>query len=320
MVFAGCQLLLVGTIALASAAFVTLLPHEHTFLNSTLAGLHDYHHDGSLVAFMVHNRVSFAGALLITGWLYLWLAIRPLRRGESWAWWTLLISGYAGGSSFLAYLGHGYIDSWHAAGTAGIMLTMALGLALSYPVLQRPRGFIALLPPGNKAKSEPPKTLEMSGRWFMTVWAAATIGGGSLVLLTGMLPIFVPQDLEFMQTTAAGLERISIRLLPFIAHDRIGFGGALVAWGVAALACVWHGLEPGHNRLLLWLAAAWLVGVITAIGIHPVVGYNSLSHLLPFMVKDGAFVLGLGCWYYNSTAPFFQGAASRLTSTADRPR
>jgi hypothetical protein len=121
--------------------------------------------------------------------------------------------------------------------------------------------------------------------------------GGFCISLTGMFPIFVPQDLAYMQTTVAALEQINSRLIPFIAHDRIGFGGALFSWGIAALACIWFGLKPGSPRLLYWMSFLWLIELLTAIAIHPVVGYNSLSHLMPFLVKDSFFLLGLSFVY-----------------------
>ena len=62
-----------------------------------------------------HDRVSFGGTLIAIGVLYLWLLEFPLRRGEEWAWWTLLLSGCLGFSSFFAYLIYGYLDLWHAA-------------------------------------------------------------------------------------------------------------------------------------------------------------------------------------------------------------
>jgi hypothetical protein len=131
------------------------------------------------------------------------------------------------------------------------------------------------------------------GRILLSVWAIGTMTGGLFISLTGMFPIFVPQDLEFMQTTAEALEQINSRLIPFIAHDRIGFGGALFSWGLAALACIWHGLKPGNQQLLYLMSFLWLIELITAIAIHPIVGYNSLSHLMPFLVKDGFFLIGL---------------------------
>jgi len=66
---------------------------------------------------MIHDRATFGGVLIAIGTLYLWLAEFPFRRGDAWAWWTLLLSGFVGFLSFLGYLGYGYLDSWHGIAT-----------------------------------------------------------------------------------------------------------------------------------------------------------------------------------------------------------
>lgn len=309
----GWMLIGVATIALVTAASVVLLPHELTYLRATVPELYQGHHDGSLIGYIIHNRVSFAGALLITGGFYLWLVYRPLRRGESWAWWTLLISGFLGSATIFNYLAHDYLDSWHAVGTTGIALTLAVGLALSYRGLERPNRIGILMPP--KLKRELLAFREWSplfiGRLLLSVWALGTISGGLIISLTGMFPIFVPQDLAYMQTTMGALEQINSRLIPFIAHDRIGFGGALFSWGLAALACIWHGLKPG-SRLLYWMCFLWLVELITAIAIHPAVGYNSLSHLTPFLIKDSFFLLGLAFVHPQLVQPVMEDGRNTI--------
>jgi hypothetical protein len=289
----------VAAIALLTAASIVLLPHELAFLQATVPELYQGHHDGSLVGYIIHNRVSFAGALLITGGFYLWLVFRPLRRGESWAWWTLLLSGFLGSATIFNYATHGYLDSWHALGTTGIALTLGLGLLLSFRGLERPNHISTLIPPNFMQQLLAVREWSpwFIGRLLLSIWAIGTITGGLVISLTGMFPIFVPQDLEFMQTTVDALAQINSRLIPFIAHDRIGFGGALFSWGLAALACIWHGLKPGSLHLLYLMAALWFIELLTAIAIHPVVGYNSLSHLMPFLIKDSFFLLGLAFVY-----------------------
>jgi hypothetical protein len=124
----GWMLIGVAATAFVTAASIVLLPHEIAFLQATVPELYQGHHDGSLIGYIIHNRVSFAGALLITGGFYLWLVFRPLRRGESWAWWVLLLSGFLGSATIFNYATHGYLDSWHALGTTGIAMTHGLGL------------------------------------------------------------------------------------------------------------------------------------------------------------------------------------------------
>ncbi len=113
-------LMLSGLVALYLGATGRLLPHDERFLGMSARDLCAVH-GCRIVHFMIHDRVSFGGALVAVGALYLWLAESPLRRGQAWAWWVVLFSGAVGFGSFFAYLGSsGYLDSWHAAATLAL--------------------------------------------------------------------------------------------------------------------------------------------------------------------------------------------------------
>ena len=122
----------------------------------------------------------------------------------------------------------------------------------------------------------------------------ATIGiaaGGLTIMTVGATSVFVPTDLEFIGTTKAQVQAINARLVPLIAHDRAGFGGALVSCGVAMFFAVFFG-RPSKS---LWqaLATAGAFGFVTAIGVHPVIGYNSVPHLAPAVLGALVFLTGL---------------------------
>ncbi len=287
---AGWILIVIALAAFVTAASIRVLPHETQFLNSTIADIALQDHAGNLVGFMVHNRVSFAGALMATGLLYVWLAHGPLRQGEAWAWWAFLFSGYTGASSFLSYFLTNYIDVWHGLGTLGISLTITIGLVLSYPTLKAPRGLRCLWPTDLFTDMFSAFSL---GRFLLSVWAIGMIGGGALVLETGVVRVFVPEDLQFMRSTVDTIRQIDPQVIPFVAHDRIGFGGALIACGLVSILCIWHMLHRQRLVALGWLSAAWFVRMLTAIGVHPLVGYLNWWHLLPFLLIDSAFLLGL---------------------------
>src|SRR5690349_13900176 len=105
-------LILSGLTALYLGLTGRFLPHDEQFLGMSAGDLCALH-GCRIVHFMVHDRVSFGGTVLAIGLLYLWLTESPLRNGEAWAWWTLVLSGLVGFASFFAYLGYGYLDTWH---------------------------------------------------------------------------------------------------------------------------------------------------------------------------------------------------------------
>jgi hypothetical protein len=133
------------------------------------------------------------------------------------------------------------------------------------------------------------------GRALLLAVAGGMIAGGLTVMTFGMTRVFVPQDLTFMGLARSDLQSISTRLIPLIAHDRAGFGGAICTTGVTVLICVWCA-SPSRS---LWqiLCVAGVVGFAAAIGVHPIVGYNDLLHLAPAIVGAIMFIVGLVlCW------------------------
>ena len=100
-----------------------------------------------------------------------------------------------------------------------------------------------------------------------------------------LLPIFA------LGLSPTDLDAINSRLIPLIAHDRAGFGGAILTTGMAAFFAVWCA-RPSRS---LWqaLLLAGGSGFAAAIGIHPIVSYNDLVHLAPAILGAVIFAVGL---------------------------
>jgi len=288
---AGLSLIFFGAFALFLSASLQFLPHDIQFLGMTAEELCRVS-DCRIVYFMFHDRVAFGGALIAIGSLYMWLAQFPLPEREAWAWWLFVISGAVGFSSFLAYLGYGYLDTWHGVGTLLLLPLFIVGLARSFSFLHPPKGIRSLLQPGIHV---PWLSSQGIGRMLLLATAVGMVAGGLTVMIVGMTVVFVPQDLHFMSLEPANLRTISERLVPLIAHDRAGFGGAICATGITVLFCVWCG-RPSKS---LWqvLLFSGLVGFAAAIGVHPAVGYNDLLHLAPAIVGAFFFLVGLALSY-----------------------
>ncbi len=145
---------LTGLALIGSGLFVSFqaitghfLPHDEAFLGMRAAELHAYR-DGRIVHFMIHDRISFGGAIFAVGTLYLYLAAVPLARGRAWAWWTLLLSGLVGFGSFLAYLGYGYLDTWHGVATLMLLPVFVWGMVKTHFIVKPPTGIRVLRKPG----------------------------------------------------------------------------------------------------------------------------------------------------------------------------
>src|SRR2546422_997276 len=57
-------------------------------------------------------------------------------QGAAWAWWTIAMSGAVGFLSFLSYLGHGYLDTWHGVGSVALVPVFVAGLLRSRAVVR----------------------------------------------------------------------------------------------------------------------------------------------------------------------------------------
>ena len=149
LTFTGVSLILCGCFALFLSASRQFLPHDVQFLGITaeqLCGIQKCR----VVYFMFHDRVAFGGALIAIGALYTWLAEFPLGQHKAWAWWLFIVSGFSGFGSFLAYLGYGYLDTWHGLASLLLLLFVVVGLIKSRPILEQPHGISSLLRPGSR--------------------------------------------------------------------------------------------------------------------------------------------------------------------------
>ena len=129
--FTGLCLILSGGFALMQSASGHFLPHDVQYLGMTAEQLCSFN-QCKVVHFMFHDRVSFGGAIMGIGIMYLWLAEFPLKQRRPWAWWVFAISGAAGFASFLSYLSYGYFDSWHGLATLLLFPCFLLGMILSW--------------------------------------------------------------------------------------------------------------------------------------------------------------------------------------------
>jgi hypothetical protein len=287
----GLALLFSGGFALFLAARREFLPHDIRYLGMSAEALCAL--GGCRVAaFMFHDRVAFGGTLLAVGTLYLWLAALPLRRGEPWAWWACAVSGAAGFLSFLAYLGYGYLDDWHAISTLLLLPVFVAGLWRTSKLI---RGERSAFPPLAVLRATgwivPWRSKAGVGKACLLLTSVGMVAAGLVILGVGMTRVFVPQDLEFIGTNASALARVNPHLLPLIAHDRAGFGGGLMSSGLLVGMCVWCA-TPSRS---LWqaLAAAGALGFGCAIGVHFAVGYRNTEHLLPAIIGALLFAIGM---------------------------
>ena len=283
----GLGLIFAGLFGVYLSITEQFLPHDLAYLGMTAAELCAIA-DCRIVHFMFHNRVSLAGAAIGVGTLHLWLAEFPLRQRQPWAWWVLAASGGVIYGSFLTFLGHGYVDTWHLVAMLVLVPVFVGGLLRTRALLPSPAGARSLLQPAARV---PWSSAYGIGRGCLLLSSFGLVAAGAVIMAVGMTWVFVPEDLGYLQLTTDELRSISPRLIPLISHDRACFGGAVCACGLAMLFCVWCG-EPSRS---LWqaLCVAGAAGFSTAIVVHPLIGYLDFIHLAPAVLGAAVFAAGL---------------------------
>ncbi len=287
LTFTGLALVLSGGFALFLALSGQFLPHDIQFLGMSAEQLCAWN-ECRVARFMIHDRAAFGGALIAIGILYMWLAEFPLREKQEWAWWLFAVSGVCGFGSFLAYLGYGYLDTWHGIATLFLLPVFCAGVVLTarrVVVLTSPRELFS------PYRAYPFWSRYTLGRAFLLGTTVGMVGAGLTILTVGTSIVFVPQDLEFMKLAPVELNLINARLIPLIAHDRAGFGGGILTTGITAFFALWCAKPSRH----LWqaLALAGISGFGSAIWIHFWVGYTDFIHLAPALLGATTFTLGI---------------------------
>lgn len=312
LLLTAASLVLAGSFFIFLAAAGEFLPHDIRYLGMTAADLCS-HAQCRITKFMIHDRAAFGGALFCVGVLYGYL-IMPLKNGQAWAWWLFLASGAVGFSSFLAYLSYGYLDTWHGIGTLLLLPVFTAGLVRSRRLVDPWRGPLTLITAGRLPDR---RSLGGLGRAALLLGAGGTAVGGAVIFLIGVTDIFVTTDLEFMGMRPEQFEAISPRLIPLIAHDRAGFGGAVLTTGLTALFCLWC----GEMSRALWetMLIGGGVALGTAIATHFLVGYTNTQHLAPVTLAAASMVIGLSLTARGAVFRSSGGLSDPRAPVAPRP-
>ena len=283
----GMALLMSGVFAVAQSITGQLLPHDVHALGMDAAVL-TRQANANLVRFMFHDRVAFGGTLVAIGMAYWWLAEFALPSDAAWAWWTLALSGGCGFLSFLAYLGYGYLDTWHGVATLMLLPVFLAGMWRARRLVAGPVRAASAW----RTDYKPATGTERAGRALLFFCGLGLIGAGATILVVGMTFVFVPQDVAFIGMAPDKLRTVSPVLVPIVAHDRAGFGGGLFTVGVLLAMLMRH--APLSRNLVQLVALMGLCGFGAALGVHFAIGYTDFVHLTPAYVGFLLFVVGAG--------------------------
>lgn len=279
----GFIMLLAGLITLVVSMTVVILPYDESFLRMTREQIMNV--NPNILYFMQHDRMTVAGTMISGGFLYMQLARHGVRNGLQWARKAIHIAGIFGFLGILLFLGFGYFDWLH-----GLLWLLLLPFFLIGSRVTR--NF-------NEHPSSKNRTNHVA--WKKSLWGQLSfvslgisfILAGIFISIVGMTEVFIPTDLMYICMNPEQLKELNDRLIPVIAHDRAGFGSALISVGLLVLMLALWGFQQGEK----WVWYTFLIGGIPAFsaGIitHFVIGYTTFIHLLPAYLGVLLFVVGL---------------------------
>lgn len=269
----GIGLIIAGIGAATIALGPVLLWYDRDYLGLSVHDLHGVNHH--LVGFLQHDRLTMAGNMIGIGVLYLGLAWGGLREGHRWARNALLISGLVAFLTYFYFLVTGFLEPLHTLVVVGLfpMLLLAVWRAPSVPhwppIVEGP---------------ESERRRALWGQLLMIAVGGGLFVAGAVISTVGLTSVFVPTDLDFLGTSAAALRAANQHLPPFIAHDRAGFGGALMGAGLAVLLISLWGWRRGERWVWWSLLIGCAFGTVPVLAIHFAIGYTHFEHLLPVYV------------------------------------
>lgn len=279
---AGIGLIVAGVGAGAIAAGPVLLGYDRDYLGLGVDDLRRI--NANLVHFIRHDRISMAGNMIGLGALYVGLSWGGLRRGRVWARNVMLISGLVAFLTLFYFVGTGFVDPLHTV-VVVVLFPMLLAAVWNKPY-----------PPRWRALPDGPESERRRALWAQLIIIG--VGGGLAVAglvisLVGLSDVFVPTDLQYMHTHGDALRSADPQLVPFIAHDRAGFGGALIGSGLAVTLIAMWGFRRGERWVWWTLLAGFVAGTVPALAVHYAIGYTNFIHLLPVYVLVVATAVAL---------------------------
>jgi dihydroorotate dehydrogenase len=137
------QLLLIihGFALLGAGATISVIGITDVFVHEDLEFMHTTAEtlmlaNPRLVPLIAHDRATFGGMLLASGWVFLLPALWGFRRGSAWLWWTFLVGGLAAYSAAIGvHFSVGYMNLKHLLPAFGGLILFLFGLILSYQFL-----------------------------------------------------------------------------------------------------------------------------------------------------------------------------------------
>lgn len=279
----GLGILIGGLIALYFALTTVILNYDETFIGLTHQQLNLI--NPQILAFMAHDRMSLAGTMISAGILYMSLAYFGIRRQLHWAKVAFHSAAIIGFLGILLFIGYGYFDWLHGLFWLLLLPLYALSWRESKTANRSPQSW--------HDTNDYVWMRGVYGQLLFVMLGFLLLAGGIVISFIGITKVFVSTDISFLCMPVEMLQSISDMLIPVIAHDRAGFGSALISVGILVLCLSLWGFRAGERWLWYTYAFGALPAFLAGIGTHFAIGYTTFIHLLPLYLLVVIYLLGL---------------------------
>lgn len=279
----GLSILIGGLLALVISMSAIILPYDEFFLNMTKEYINDF--NNRILFFMAHDRMTLAGTMISGGIVYIALAYFGIRKGLLWAKQATDAAAIIGFLGILMFIGYGYLDWLH--------LLFWIVLAPFYIIgFMKTRHFKGTPSSSNKSNHVIWRHSLVGQLLFVVLGFSLTLGG-IIISYIGITNVFIPTDILYICMPPDMLDAFNDRLIPVIAHDRAGFGSALISVGLLILMLSLWGFQQGNKWVWWTLLIGGIPAFTSGISIHFAIGYTTFIHLLPAYFALTLFVVGL---------------------------
>ncbi|MEI5905556.1 dihydroorotate dehydrogenase [Bacillus spongiae] len=279
----GLFILLGGILAFLFSLTTIILPYDEAFLKMKKEAIWKF--NNRVMLFMAHDRMTLAGTMISGGIVYMTLAKYGIKEGLKWAKQATDTAAIVGFLGIFLFIGYGYFDWLH-------LLFWLVLLPFFLYGFYKTKG-ITGTPTSPNRKNHTIWRRALYGQFFFVVLGFSFVIGGIVISLYGVTAIFVPTDLLYICMSPEQLQSFNERLIPVIAHDRAGFGSALLSVGLLVLMLALWGFQQGKKWVWWTFFIGGLPAFFTAIYIHFAIGYTSFIHLLPAYFALALFFSGL---------------------------
>jgi len=279
----GLLITLGGLIALFFSMTFVILPYDEAFLGLTREELIVI--NPTIIYFMAHDRMTLAGTMISGGVLYMQLARHAVMFGYHWARKAIHLGGTVGFLGILLFIAYGYFDWLHAIFWIVLLPFFMIG--------RRKTNYSNRSPISKNRTNHPTWKKSLWGQLCFVVLGFSFIIGGLVISFIGATNVFVPTDIGFICMTPDQLNDVNGRLISLIAHDRAGFGSALISVGLLVLMISLWGFQQGEKWVWKTLLIGGIPAFVSGIVTHFIIGYTTFIHILPAYFALFLYVTGL---------------------------